>query len=117
MTHSSDDRCHFFARITISRDSVDDIAVWVHELDPIGLGRRPGEDWVREHLVMYTDADWREFVADHKTAGAATPIPDNLQILIKGSLRGWVDINGEGDEEMDITDLEFAQMPNPEVVE
>jgi hypothetical protein len=70
-----------FGRAWIYDDEPSEIAVWEHELEPMGSERRSGADWASEHLrECYSDKDLREMFD--------LPPSGDFQVLFRGTLDG-----------------------------
>ncbi len=101
----------FQARLWVScTDGLQSVEEWVYELYPhIDDKARPATDWVHEYL--------HECYSHYHDVLALTNLPKdtekNLQVLIKGVLRGWgPDHNGEYDEEMEVLECKWQDLPD-----
>lgn len=100
---SGSNTCKFEARIRIVDGTLDEVVVWVYELEPDSdSGSRLGAEWVAEHLRDYSVNDLLERLE--------LPTDKDVQAIFKGTICGWRDeFSGEWDEDIDdITDVQWA---------
>lgn len=98
----------FQARIWLDAESVRQIEVWVHELEPVDHRKRPLSEWVHEHLSDYD----RDFFAEEFKLGEGS-----FQVLCRGTVSGWWSEDtpisaSEWDEEANFTEFQTAQLPD-----
>lgn len=94
----------FFAKIWLSPNDVEEIDVWVHELDPVDPAYRPARDWVLDYLKSFWSiTDFLDLIGNPAGSGV-------YQILATGTITGWRDYFGEYDETLEFDQVEWLDI-------
>src|ERR1700722_6402011 len=100
--------CTFYARVWLSADDVEEIEVWVHELQPTKDAKRlPSDEWVQDHFQDQWNRDkFMKLISGPKPG-------KGYQILIRGTLEGhkgyWDD---EYYEHVEIESSQYEELPD-----
>jgi hypothetical protein len=99
------DRISFQGRVRIRDCEVENLEIWVYELDPTEIGRRPATEWIASHF---------ENVWTYEMFASEFGIVEegNYQVIFKGLIVGWEDQDGEWDEGIDIKQFRLQRLPD-----
>jgi len=93
---------NFEARAVFYKKELQDLEVWVYELEPLEDTRRRITDWVFEHLFAW---EFDMFADMLDLPG------DTCEVIFKAGIAGYTDYYGDYEEYVDIVEQQSQALP------